>query len=204
MTRPTRSAYRMLAAFAIASALALTGCTPATTQPGGTMTTNNTPKPFDGTRPAKEAFIDFLDNIDDAVQHSGTTFRKWNRQDIAGYNAVACGVKSREDGKQYTSQLEGGPVADPKAAVKTMKSHWEAKGYTIGNIFDESETTSGKGVEINATTPSGVFVQFTASTFGTFVNVQSDCTLDPLAKQTTTDTIPLGDTGAASPGSAGS
>ena len=81
-----------------------------------------------------------------------------------------------------------------------MKSHWEAKGYTIGNIFDESETTPGKGVEINATTPSGVFVQFSASTFGSFVNVKSDCTLDPLAKETTTETIPLGGTGTSGQG----
>lgn len=85
-----------------------------------------------------------------------------------------------------------------------MKANWEAKGYTIGNIFDESETTQGKGVEVNATTPSGIHVQFTASTFGSFVNVKSDCTLDPLAKETTTDTIPLGETRIASSGSAAS
>ena len=80
------------------------------------MTSTSAPKPFDGTRPAKEVFTDFLNTIDDTVQHSGTTFPKWNRQDVAGYNAPACGVKAREDGNKYTTQLDGGSVEDPKAA----------------------------------------------------------------------------------------
>lgn len=95
-------------------------------------------------------------------------------------------------------------VGDPKAAIDAMKSHWEGKGYKIGNIFDESGTTAGKGIQINATTPSGVRVQFTASTFGSFVNVKSDCTFDPLAKETTTETTPLGEAGTPASGSAGS
>jgi hypothetical protein len=197
MTRTTRPARRIFAVFTIASALALTGCAPANNQPGGAMTTNDASNPYGGTRPAKEVFSDFLDTIDDAVQHSGTTFPKWDRHDVAGYTGAACGAASREDGHRYRTQLEGGPVADPKAAVETMKSHWEAKGYTIGDIIDESDTTAGKGIELNATTPSGVIAQFTASTLGSFVNVQSDCTLDPLAKETTTETIPLSGTGTA-------
>lgn len=166
--------------------------------------TTGSEKPFGGTRPAKVVFADFLDTFDDTVKHSGTNFPKWNRQDVAGYHAPACGVKAREDGNQYMSQLEGGPIEDPKAAVEAMKSHWEAKRYTIGNIFDESETTPGKGVQISATTPNGVVVLFSASMFGSHVKVQSDCTLDPLAKETTTETVPLGETVTASLGSVGS
>lgn len=202
MPRTTRPAYRMFAVFAVASALALAGCTPANTQPGGVMTTNNTDEPFGGTRPAKEVFADFLDTVDDIVRHSGTTFPRWDRQDIAGYNAVACGVKSREDGKQYYTNIHGGPVEDPDKAIVDMKAYWTGKGYKIGNIFTNmGGNTSAR--EINATTPAGMTVQYTPGKSRTSINVQSDCTLDPLAKETTTETIPLGDSSSAPSGSAG-
>lgn len=204
MTRHSRPAHSILAVLAIASALALTGCAPITTQPGVAKTPNVTEKPFDGTRTAKEVFTDFRETIADTIQHSGTTFPGWDPEKTAGYSTESCGIKTREDGSRYAVEGQGGPIGDPKAAIEAMKSHWDVEGYKIGNIFDESETTSGKGVEINATTPSGVFVQFTASTHGSFVNVKSDCTLDPLAKDTTTDTIPLGKAGTAAPGSSGS
>ena len=131
-----------------------TPCTP------GSGVASRAPKPFDGTGPAKDVFTDFLNTIDDTIQHSGTTFPEWNRQNVAGYNAVACGIKSREDGNQYTSHLDGGPVGDPDQAVQDIKARWEAKGYKIGNIFTNmgGNTTAR---QINATTPSGVFVQFT-------------------------------------------
>lgn len=196
MTRSTRPACRMLAVFVIASALALTGCMPATTEPGGTMATNNTPKPFDGTRSAKDVFTDFLATIDDTVQHSGTTFPGRDRKRTAGYSTESCGVKSREDGNRYTVVGKGGPVEDPDKAIQDMKAHWESKGYTIGNIFTNmgGNTTAR---QINATTPSGIFVQFTPGKTRSSFNVKSDCTLDPLAKETTTDTMPLGQTGTA-------
>ncbi|MGO4858320.1 hypothetical protein [Arthrobacter sp. 2MCAF14] len=199
MTRPTRSACHPFAVLAIASALALAGCGLATTQPGGTMTSTRAPKPFDGTRPAKDVFTDFLDTIDDTIQHSGTTFPKWNRKDVTGYNAVACGIKSREDGNQYYTNLEGGPVDDPDQAIQDIKARWEAKGYAIGNIFTNmgGNTTAR---QINATTPSGVFVQFIPGKTRSSVEVKSDCTLDPLAKEATTDTIPLGGTGTSAQG----
>lgn len=168
------------------------------------MTPNDTGKSSDGTRAAKEVFTDFRETLADTIQHSGTTFPGWDPEKTAGYSTESCGIKTKEDGSRYSVEGQGGPIGDPKAAVETMKSHWEAKGYKIGNIFDESETTSGKGVEINATTASGVFVQFTASTHGSFVNVKSDCTLDPVAKDTTTDTIPLGEAGTAAPRPSGS
>lgn len=167
------------------------------------MTTSNTPKPFDGTRPAKEVFTDFLDTIDDVVQHSGSAFPQWDRQDVAGYTGVACGVESREDGGQYYTNLDGGPVGDPDKAIQDMKSHWEAKGYTIGNIFTNmGGNTTGR--QINAKSPEGILVQFTPGKTRSSILVQSDCTLDPLAKETTTETTPLGETGTPSSGSTGS
>ncbi|MGO4858319.1 hypothetical protein [Arthrobacter sp. 2MCAF14] len=101
MTRPARPACHLLAVFIVASALVLAGCAPATTQPGGTMTSTGAPKPFDGTRPAKEVFTDFLNTIDDAVQHSGTTFPGWDRKKTAGYSTESCGINSKEDGNRY-------------------------------------------------------------------------------------------------------
>jgi hypothetical protein len=202
MTRSTRPACQMLAVFTIASTLALTGCAPTYTQPGGTMTTNNNEESSGGTRPAKVVFADFLDTVDDIVQHSGATFPKWDRRNVAGYNAGACAVKGGEDGNKYTSSIDGGPVDDPDKAVQEMKSHWEAQGYTTGNIFtDMGGNTTAR--EVNATTPSGIVVQFTPGKTRSSVTVQSDCTLDPLAKETTTDRIPLGEAGNTSSPSAG-
>lgn len=119
------------------------------------MTTNNIEEPFSGTRPAKVVFADFLDTVDDIVQHSGAAFPKWDRRNVAGYNAGACAVKGGEDGSRYTVSGQGGPVKDPDKAIREMKSHWEAKGYTIGNIFTNmgGNTTAR---EVNATTPSGI------------------------------------------------
>jgi hypothetical protein len=123
MTCPTTPSYRVLTTFAVASALAVTGCAPTNTQSGGTMATNNTSKPFAGTRPAKEVFTDFLDTINDTVQHSGTTFPGWDPKKTAGYSTESCGIKSKEDGNRYTVVGEGGPIEDPKAAVEKMKYH---------------------------------------------------------------------------------
>lgn len=198
MTRSTLPAFRMLTVLTVASALALSGCAPANTQPGGTMTTPHTPEPFDGTRPAKTVFTDFLDTTDDIVQHSGAAFPQWNREDVAGYTGVACGVESREDGGQYRTNLDGGPVVDPDKSLQDMKSHWEAKGYTIGNIFTNmGGNTSGR--QINATSPEGILVQFTPGKTRSSILVQSDCTLDPLVKETTTNSMPLGNTASESP-----
>ncbi len=189
MTRPIRSACHLFALLAIASAVALAGCAPAATQPGGTVNSTSDPKPFGGTRPVKEVFTDFLNTIDDAVQHSGTTFPKWDRQDVSGYTGVACGVKAREDGNLYYTNLEGGPVGDPKAAVESMKARWEALGYTIeGAVPWPGEN---QRIDLSATTPLGTRVVFSPSKGKSGINVKSDCTLDPLAKEATTETIPL-------------
>ncbi|GAB3557116.1 hypothetical protein GCM10027405_01280 [Arthrobacter alkaliphilus] len=156
---------------------------------GGPMSTTGAPNLSTGTRPAKDVFTDFLNTIDDAVQHSGTTFPRWNRQHVAGYNAPACGVKAREDGNQYYTNIEGGPVSDPKAAVESMKAHWEALGYTIeGAVPWPGEN---QRIDLSATSPLGTRVVFSPSKGKSGINVKSDCTLDPLAKETTTDTIPL-------------
>lgn len=148
-------------------------------------------RPFDGTRPAAAVFKDFLDTIDDTIKHSGTSFPGWNRNRLAGYHAQACAVRSQEDGRVYTIWGEGAGVPDPQASIEAMKKHWESLGYTIGNIFDQmGGNTTGK--QINASTPNGFSLQFTPGKTRTSISVQSDCTLDPLARQTTTDTIPLG------------
>ncbi|MDP9904706.1 hypothetical protein [Arthrobacter bambusae] len=143
-----------------------------------------------GTRPARDVFKDYLNTFDDIVRRSGATFKKWDRADLAGYNAAACGVHSREDGRLYTRQIEGGPVPDPDAAIADMKAYWESKGYTIGNIFTNmGGNTSGR--QINATTPTGILVQFTPGKEQSTIKVKSDCTLDPKARETTTATSPL-------------
>jgi hypothetical protein len=153
----------------------------------------NAPKPFDGTRPAKDVFTDFLNTIDDAVQHSGTTLPGWDRKRTAGYSTESCGIKSKEDGNRYAVVGEGGPVSDPKAAVESMKAHWEALGYTIdGTVPWPGEN---QRIDVSATTPLGARVVFSPSKGKSGINVKSDCSLDPLAKETTTDTIPLGRTG---------
>jgi hypothetical protein len=157
------------------------------------MATNNTSKPFAGTRPAKEVFTDFLDTITDTVQHSGTTFPGWDPKKTAGYSTESCGIKSKEDGNRYTVVGEGGPIEDPKAAVEKMKSHWETMGYAI----EGSEPWPGENqrIDLSATTPQGARVVFSPSRGKSGINVKSDCTLDPVAEETTTDTIPLGETG---------
>ncbi|NYE93916.1 hypothetical protein FHU41_000137 [Psychromicrobium silvestre] len=144
------------------------------------------------TRSAKVVFQDFLDTMDDTVRHSGTEFSTWDKGDIAGYNAEACGIKSQEDGRQYTSQIVGGRVANPDLAIQQMKAYWESKGYVIESIFTNmGDNVTGR--QINATSPTGILVQFTpAKEAESVINVQSDCTLDPLAAETTTETIPLG------------
>jgi hypothetical protein len=136
------------------------------------------------TRSADVVFVDFLDTMDDVVKHSGTSWPEWDRQDTAGYFADACGVREPEDGRAYDSQIEGGPVKDPERAVEEMKAHWEVKGYEIGNIFDNmgGNTT---GIQINATSPSGIRVQYTPSKETSYINVESDCTLDPAARKKT-------------------
>lgn len=124
------------------------------------MTTDNSSKPFGGTRPAKEIFTDFLNTVDDTIQHSGVTVPGWVPKRTAGYSAESCGIKAKADGSRYTVDGQGGPVDDPDKAIQTMKAHWEAKGYTIGNIFTNmgGNTTAQ---EINATSPSGIVVPFT-------------------------------------------
>ncbi|MHA7306923.1 hypothetical protein ACX80E_17090 [Arthrobacter sp. TMN-49] len=125
------------------------------------MTANNTPKSFGGTRPAKDEFADFLNTIDDTVQHSGTTFPGWDLKRTAGYSTESCGIKSRENGNSYTVVGDGGPVADPKSAVETMKSRWEAKGYTIEGIVPWPG--ENQRIDLSATTPLGTRVVFTPS-----------------------------------------
>jgi hypothetical protein len=153
------------------------------------VNSTNAPKPFDGTRPAKDVFTDFLNTIDDAVQHSGTTFPGWDRKRTAGYSTESCGIKSKEGGNRYAVVGEGGPVSDPKAAVESMKAHWETLGYTIEGAVPWPGPAGA--IDLSARTPAGVRIVFGASTNGSTINVKSDCTLDPLARETTTETIPL-------------
>jgi hypothetical protein len=47
------------------------------------------------------------------------------------------------------------------------------------------------GRQINATSPSGMSVQFTPGKTRSTINVQSDCTLDPDARKETTAALPL-------------
>ncbi|WP_043805940.1 hypothetical protein [Paenarthrobacter aurescens] len=66
-----------------------------------------------------------------------------------------------------------------------MKAHLEAKGYTIGNIFD---TMGGNitGIQLNAESPRRLLVQFTPSKETSFIKVVGECTLDPAARKKTT------------------
>jgi hypothetical protein len=136
------------------------------------------------TRSADVVFVDFLDTVDDVVKRSGTSWPEWDRSDTAGYVSEVCGVRAREDGRLYQRQIEGGPVKDPESAVEEMRAYWESLGYEIGNIFDNmgGNTT---GIQINATSPSGIRVQFTPSKETSYINVESDCTLDPAAGKKT-------------------
>lgn len=142
-------------------------------------------EPGPGERSAEAVFTDFMDAIDDTVQHSGADWPSWDRQDTAGYFPPPCSVRARDDGRAYQTQIEGGPVSDPRAALEQMKAHLESKGYTIGNIFDNmgGNTT---GIQLNARSPRGLLVQFTPSKETSFIKVVGECTLDPTAKKRTT------------------
>lgn len=168
--------------------LAIAACTGNTS--GGTMNTpsSDASTSVDGSRPAKVIFPEYLDTIDDTVKHSGTTFPQFDKADRSGYKAEACGVHTREDGRQYTVQIEGGPVINPSQAIESMKAQWESRGYKIGNIFPQRE--GGTSSEIAAHTPSGMLVVYTAGTVASFIKVVSDCTIDPAARDVTTATIP--------------
>ncbi|MFJ4168199.1 hypothetical protein ACIPY3_01690 [Paenarthrobacter sp. NPDC089714] len=159
--------------------LGLSGC--AVNQAGG----GQGGEPGTGERSAQEVFTDFMDAIDDTVQQSGAEWPIWDRKHTAGFFPPPCSVHAREDGRAYQTQIEGGPVDDPRAAVERMKAHWESKGYKIGNIFDNmgGNTT---GIQINARSSRGLLVQFTPSSETSFIKVVSECTLDPAADKKTT------------------
>ncbi|NYE93917.1 hypothetical protein FHU41_000138 [Psychromicrobium silvestre] len=179
-TRATSGTGLALVGVLVFLATSLVGCTTSSVDPG---------YPFDGTRSAKVVFQDFLDTMDDIVKHSGTTFADWDRQDVTGYVAEGCGVRNQEDGRLYGRQIVGGRVVNPDLAVQQMKAYWESKGYVIESIFTNmGGNTTGR--QINATSPTGVSVQFTPGKTRSTINVQSDCTLDPLANETTTKIIP--------------
>jgi hypothetical protein len=141
-------------------------------------------EPGRGERSAEEVFTDFMDAMEDTVQHSGTTWPGWDRNDTADYVSEPCGVHARADGRLYQRQIKGGPIDDPQAAVDRMKAHLEANGYTIGNIVDAGNPA--KGLQINARTPRGMLVQFSPTTNGSLIKVMGECTLDPAARKKTT------------------
>ncbi|MFE4194503.1 hypothetical protein ACFRJ9_01435 [Paenarthrobacter sp. NPDC056912] len=141
-------------------------------------------EPRPGERSAEEVFTDFMDAIDDTVKHSGTDWPIWDRNHTAGFFAQPCSVHKRDDGRAYQTQIEGGPIDDPQAAVDRMKAHWESKGYKIGNIFDDGNPATG--VQINARTPRGMLVQFSPTPNGSLIVVVGECTLDPAARKNTT------------------
>ena len=157
----------------------MTGCGMTSTNSGQA----NEPGP--GERSAEEVFTEFLDAMEDTVKHSGTTWPRWDRNDTADYVSEPCGVHARADGRLYQRQIEGGPVDDPSAAVGRMKAHWESKGYTIGNIFDNMGANT-TGIEITASTPRGMVLIFTPSKHVSFIMVMGECTLDPAARKKTT------------------
>ena len=130
-------------------------------------------------------FTDFLDAMDDTVQHSGTTWPGWDRQDTADYVSEPCGVHARADGRLYQRQIKGGAIAVPQAAIESMKAHWESKRYKIENIFD-GKAADGTGLEIVASGPRGMTLIFTATKHGSFIMVEGECTLDPAARKKTT------------------
>ncbi|MFJ4168198.1 hypothetical protein ACIPY3_01685 [Paenarthrobacter sp. NPDC089714] len=126
-----------------------------------------------------------MDAIDDTVQQSGADWPIWDRNHTAGFFPGPCSVHAREDGRAYQTQIEGGPVEDPQAAVDAMKVHWKSKGYRITHVFDNmgGNTT---GIEIHAVNPRGMLLIFTPSKSTSFINVHSECTLDPAADKKTT------------------
>ncbi|MFF2841876.1 hypothetical protein [Paenarthrobacter sp. NPDC057981] len=158
--------------------LVASGC--AANQTGG----GQSGEPGPGERSAQEVFTDFMDAMEDTVQQSGTSWPEWDRQDTAEYVTEPCGIHERADGRLYQRQIEGGPVQNPQASVDAMKAHWESKGYKIGNTFDNmgGNTT---GIEIGASTPRGMVLIFTPSKGTSFINVHSECTLDPAARKKT-------------------
>jgi hypothetical protein len=159
--------------------LVMTGC--------GMNSANDgqTGEPGRGERSAEEVFTDFMDAMEDTVQHSGTTWPGWDRDDTVDYVSEPCGVHARADGRLYQRQIKGGPIDDPQAAVDRMKAHLEANGYTIGNIFDNmgGNTTV---IQLNAESRRKLLVQFTPSKETSFIKVMGECTLDPAARKKTT------------------
>ncbi|MFC8040839.1 hypothetical protein ACFUOZ_15920 [Paenarthrobacter sp. NPDC057355] len=125
-----------------------------------------------------------MDAVDDTVQFSGMDWPIWNRSHTAGFFAGPCSVRTRDDGRAYQTQIEGGPALDPQVAVDLMKAHWEEKGYTIGNVFDDGNPATG--IQLNARTSTGVRLQFSPTPHVSFIKVVSACTLDPNARKKTT------------------
>ncbi len=84
--------------------LMMTGC--------GMNSTNSERQgePGPGERSAEEVFTEFLDAMEDTVQHSGTSWPGWDRNDTADYVSEPCGVHARADGRLYQRQIEGGPL----------------------------------------------------------------------------------------------
>ena len=126
-----------------------------------------------------------MDAIDDTVKHSGADWPIWDRNHAAGFFPGPCSIHAKNDGRSYQTQIEGGPVQDPEAAVERMKAHLESKGYTIGNIFEDMGGNV-TGIQLNAETSDGLLVQFTPSKETSFIMVRSECTLDPAARKKTT------------------
>ena len=178
MTQSMRGCSKALAVMA-GLVLMLSGCGANQTGAG------KSGEPGPDERSAQEVFTEFLDVIDDTVRQSGATWATWDRKDTSGYFPPPCSVNSRDDGRAYQTQIEGGPVDDPRAAVERMRSHWESQGYKIGNIFDDMGANT-TGIEIGASTPRGMVLIFTPSKHTSFINVHSECTLDPSAKRVTT------------------
>ncbi len=99
---------------------------------------------------------------------------------------TTCTVGSKS-GNHFSIDLRGGASPDPKAAVAKIKDYWTSKGWKIGNIFDETNAPN-PGMQIGATSPTGIFVVFSpgknvtgpqTKTDWTTLQVESDCTLDP-------------------------
>ncbi|MFC8040836.1 hypothetical protein ACFUOZ_15905 [Paenarthrobacter sp. NPDC057355] len=126
-----------------------------------------------------------MDAMEDTVQQSGTSWSEWDLRDTADYVTEPCGIHERADGRLYQRQIEGGPVEDPKAAVESMRAHWESKGYKITHIFDNRGPNT-TGIEIHAVTPRGMLLIFTPTKTVSFIKVVSECTLDPAARKKTT------------------
>ncbi|MFJ4170166.1 hypothetical protein ACIPY3_11680 [Paenarthrobacter sp. NPDC089714] len=173
-----KPAYRVWLVSMMMGSLLMTGCNVDPTKD------RQLDEPGPGERSASEVFTDFLDAMEDTVQHSGTTWPGWDRQDTADYVSEPCGVNARADGRSYERQIKGGPIDDPQAAIENMKAHWVEKGYKIGNTFDNGDPATG--AQINAYTSRGMLLQFSPTPRGSLINVIGECTLDPAARQKTT------------------